>query len=64
MIVSISVLLLLGLLVWLLIRHTKLRIWQAGVCFVFGFSVAVSPAIPYLRAAAVALGHLLVGLQS
>ena len=64
MIVSVTVLLLLGVLVWLLIRHTKLRLWQAAVCFVFGFYVAVSPATPYLRAAAVAVGHLLTGLQS
>jgi hypothetical protein len=63
-IVSLAVLLLLGVLVYLLIRHTKLRAWQAAVCIVFGFYLAVSPATPYLRAAAVGLGHLLSGLGS
>ena len=37
MIVSVSIVLLLGVLVCLLIRYTKLRVWQALVCVLFGF---------------------------
>ena len=63
MIVSVSIVLLLGVLVCLLIRYTKLRVWQALVCVLFGFYVAASPIAPYVRSAVLAVGHLLSGIQ-
>jgi hypothetical protein len=53
----------LGVLVCLLIRYTKLRVWQALVCVLFGFYVAASPVAPYVRTAVTAVGHLLSGIQ-
>ena len=63
MIVSVSIVLLLGVLVCLLIRYTKLRVWQALTCILFGFYVAASPVAPYIRTAVQAVGHLLSGIQ-
>lgn len=63
MIVSVSLVLLLGLLITLLIRYTKLRAWQALVCMVFGFYLASTPVAPYIGAAATAVAHLISGVQ-
>lgn len=62
MIVSVSIVLLLGVLVCLLIRYTKLRVWQALTCILFGFYVAASPVAPYVRTAVVAVGRLISGI--
>lgn len=62
MIVSVSVLLVLGVLVWILVRYTRLRAWQALVCFLFGFYVAASPVAPYIGAAVTAVGRLISGI--
>ncbi len=43
MIVSVSLVLLLGLLIVFLIRYTKLRAWQAILCILFGFYIASTP---------------------
>jgi hypothetical protein len=61
-IVSVSIVLLLGVLVCLLIRYTKLRAWQALTCILFGFYVAASPVAPYIRTAVVAVGRLISGI--
>ncbi len=63
MIVSMSIVLLLGVLVWFLIRYTALRAWQALVCVLFGFYVAASPVAPYVRSAVVAITRLISGVQ-
>ncbi len=62
MTVSVSLVLLLGVLVWILIRYTQLRAWQALVCFLFGFYVAASPVASTIRSAVVAVGRLLSGI--
>jgi hypothetical protein len=71
-IVSVSIVLLLGVLVWFLVRYTALRAWQALVCVLFGFYVAASPVAPYVaaspvapyvRSAVVAVGRLISGIQ-
>jgi hypothetical protein len=61
-IVSVSIVLLLGVLVGLLIRYSKLRFWQALVCILFGFYAATSPVAPYVRTAVTAVGRLLSGI--
>ena len=63
MIVSVSLVLLLGLLIVFLVRYTKLRAWQAITCILFGFYVASTPLGPYINAAATAVIHLLAGIQ-
>jgi Na+-translocating ferredoxin:NAD+ oxidoreductase RnfD subunit len=62
LIVSVSVVLLLGLLVLLLVRYRKLRAWQAIACILFGFYAASTPVAPYVRSACAALAHLLSGI--
>jgi hypothetical protein len=62
-IVSVSLVLLLGLLIVFLIRYTKLRTWQAILCILFGFYVASTPLGPYINAAATAVIHLLSGIR-
>jgi hypothetical protein len=62
-IVSVSIVLLLGVLVWFLVRYTALRAWQALVCVLFGFYAAASPIAPYVRSAVVAVGRLISGIQ-
>ena len=62
MTLSVSLVLLLGVLVCLLIRYSKLRSWQALVCILFGFYVATSPVAPFIRAAVAALGRLITGI--
>lgn len=47
---SISAVLLLGLLVLLLIRHAGLRLWHALVAGLFGFFLATTAAAPQIRA--------------
>jgi len=63
MIVSVSLVLLLGLLILLLVRYAKLRAWQAVLCILFGFYVASSPLGPYINTAATAVLHLISGIQ-
>ncbi len=62
MTLSVSLVLLLGVLVCLLIRYSKLRAWQALVCMLFGFYVATSPVAPVIRSAVTALGRLITGI--
>jgi uncharacterized membrane protein len=50
-IVSVSAVVLLGALVWLLIRYAGLRAWQALVAALFGFFLASTAAAPQIRAA-------------
>ncbi len=62
MTVSVSLVLLLGVLVCLLIRYSKLRLWQALVCILFGFYVATSPVAPFIRSAVAVVGRLISGI--
>jgi hypothetical protein len=50
-IVPVSAVVLLGILLWLLIRHAGLRAWHALVAALFGFFVASTTAAPQIRAA-------------
>lgn len=48
MIVSVSAVLLLGALVYLLWRYAKLPAWQAAVCILFGYLLAASTVGPHI----------------
>lgn len=51
MIVSVSAVVLSGLLVLLLVRSVGLRLWHALVAGLFGFFLATTAAAPQIRAA-------------
>jgi len=61
LIISVSAVVLLGGLVWLLIRYAGLRVWQALVCTLFGFFVASTAAAPQIHAAISAVVGVLAG---
>jgi uncharacterized membrane protein len=61
LIISVSAVVLLGGLVWLLIRYAGLRLWQALVCALFGFFVASTAAAPQIQAAINAVVGVLAG---
>jgi hypothetical protein len=47
--VSLSIVLLLGIAVWLLYRYAGLKFWHAVVCVLFGFYLATTTAAPTIR---------------
>jgi hypothetical protein len=59
---SISAVVLLGLLVWFLVRFAALRGWQAAICILFGFYLATTPAAPFIRTACAAIARFLAGI--
>lgn len=63
MIVSVSVVLLLGVLIFFLIRYAKLRTWQALLCILFGYYIASTSLGQYLNTAVTAVAHLISGIQ-
>ena len=63
MIVSLSAVVLLGALVFVLHRYAGLRAWHAAVCAFFGFFVASSSAAPYVRDGAAAVIRFLAGVS-
>ncbi len=48
MVLSVSLVLLLGVLVWFLVRFAGLRGWHALLCVLFGFYLASTPLAPYI----------------
>jgi F0F1-type ATP synthase assembly protein I len=60
---SISAVVLLGALVYLLWRFAGLRSWQALVCILFGFYLASSSLAPYIRSACQAAARYLAGVD-
>lgn len=63
MLVSMSAVLLLGLLIWFLLRIRYLRWADALLCGTFGFLLATTLAAPVVRAALVAVGGFLGQLR-
>jgi hypothetical protein len=49
LVISISLVLLLGAAVFVAWRYTGLRIWQAIICVLFGFYLAQTSAAPQVR---------------
>jgi hypothetical protein len=61
MIISVSAVLLLGVVLWLLIRYAGLKSWQALIAAAFGFFAASTAAAPQIRSALRALFRALSG---
>lgn len=61
MIIPVSAVLLLGVVLWLLIRYAGLKSWHALIAAVFGFFVASTAAAPQIRAALHAIFRALSG---
>ena len=49
MAISLSIVLLLGITVWVLHRYAGLKFWHAAVCILFGFYLATTTAAPAIR---------------
>lgn len=49
MTISLSLVLILGVAVWLMHRYAGLRFLHALVCFLFGFFIAATGAAPVIR---------------
>lgn len=63
MVLSLSVVVLLGGLVVVLCRYAGLRTWHAVTCSLFGFFVASTSAAPYVRDGAAAVARFLAGIE-
>lgn len=49
MAVSLSLVVLLGIAVWVMYRYSGLKLWHAAVCILFGFYLAATAAAPPIR---------------
>jgi hypothetical protein len=47
--ISLPLVVVLGAVVYVLIRHTSLKFWQATVCVLFGFYLSSTVAAPEVR---------------
>ncbi len=63
MVLTLSAVVLLAALVFLLVRFAGLRAWHAIACILFGFFLASSALAPYIHAATRAAARLLAGLD-
>jgi hypothetical protein len=63
MVVSLSLVLLLGVFVYLLWRYARLPVWQLILCALFGFYLASSSAGPSIAHAVQSLAHFLSRLH-
>ncbi|MCA1694813.1 MAG: hypothetical protein LC749_08815 [Actinobacteria bacterium] len=63
MVLSLSAVVLLAALVFLLLRFAGLRAWHAAVCILLGFFLASSSLGPDIRDATRAAARLLAGLD-
>lgn len=59
MVLSLSLVVLLGALVLFICRYAALPVWQAVVCVLFGFYLASSPLAPLITATVRTLAGLL-----
>lgn len=63
MLVSLSAVVLLGALVWLLWRYANVRLWHIVICALFGFYLTSASVGPHIANALRALAHFLSGLH-
>ena len=61
MAISLSLVLVLGVAVWVLQRYAGLKLWHAAICIVFGFCLAATTAAPTIRHLIRALVALIPG---
>lgn len=63
MVLSVSLVIVLGALVYGLYRYAGLRAWHAIVCALFGFYLASTSLAPQIRDGVRSLTHFLSGLN-
>jgi len=61
LVVSLSLVLVLGVVVWLLQKYAALKVWHAVICVLFGFYLATSTLAPEIRTTLTAIIHALTG---
>ena len=61
MAVSISLVLVLAVAVWLLHKYGGLKVWQAVICILFGFYLAMTSFAPEIRTTVTAIVRALTG---
>jgi hypothetical protein len=49
MAISLSLVVVLGIAVWVMYRYGGLKLWHAVVCILFGFYLAATAAAPQIR---------------
>jgi hypothetical protein len=62
LVLSISLVLLLAVLVWFLVRFAALRGWHAVLCILFGFYLASTPLAPYIQTGCRAVAQFVAGV--
>jgi hypothetical protein len=60
--ISLSLVLVLGIAVWLLHKYAGLRVWHGVICVLFGFYLAASTLAPEIRTTVAAIVRALTGL--
>jgi hypothetical protein len=63
LVLSISLVIVLGALVYLLYRYAGLRAWHAIACTLFGFYLASTSLAPQIRDGVRSMAHFLSGLN-
>ena len=61
MAISVSLVLVLGVVVWLLYRYAGLKVWHGVICVLFGFFLATTSFAPEIRTTVTAIIHALTG---
>jgi hypothetical protein len=61
LVISLSLVLVLGVVVWLLYRYAGLKVWHGVICVLFGFFLATTSFAPEIRSTVTAIIHTLTG---
>ena len=61
MVISLSLVLVLGVVVWLLHRYAGLKVWHGVTCVLFGFFLATTSFAPEIRTTVTAIIRALSG---
>ena len=61
MVISLSLVLVLGVVVWLLYRYAGLKVWHGVICVLFGFFLATTSFAPEIRTTVTAIIRALSG---
>ena len=61
MVISISLVLVLGIAVWWLHKYNGMKVWHGLICILFGFYLATSSLAPEINNTVTAVIHALTG---
>jgi hypothetical protein len=61
LVISVSLVLVLGVVVWLLHRYAGLKPWHGFLCVLFGFYLATTSLAPEISTTVTAIIHALTG---